>query len=87
MPEVASALRRAGFGVTAEPSAPYHVKVVFAGGGFDLSCTIVMFERGVAIASGKGVNPGFGVWLARDKAYYGVFQDALSQFSRRIAGA
>lgn len=84
MPEVASVLRESGFTVSPDPLAPFKVQVTFAGGGFDLSCTILMSEKGVPVASGKGVNPGWGVWLARDKAYQGVFSGALKEFSRRI---
>ena len=84
MPEVTAKLRAAGFSVTSTNSAPYDVAVVWAGGGFDLTCSIVMYEHGVPIVSGKGVNPGWGVWLARDKAYRGVFKMALKQFSKRI---
>ena len=84
MPEVATVLRQSGFVVSPDTVAPYRVIVSFAGGGFDLSCTIMMSERGMPVASGKGVNPGLGVWLARDSAYQGVFRGALREFSRRI---
>lgn len=84
MPEVAAVLRQSGFVVSPDPAAPYRVVVSFAGGGFDLSCSILMSENGVPVASGKGVNPGIGVWLARDTAYHGVFRSALKEFSRRI---
>ncbi len=84
MPELTSTLRAAGYTVTSMNGAPYEVSVTFAGGGFDLTCSIVMYERGVPVVSGKGVNPGWGVWLARNKAYRGVFQGALRQFTKRI---
>ena len=84
MPEVVTALRQSGYVVTPDSSAPYRVIVSFAGGGFDLSCAIMMTERGIPVASGKGVNPGWGVWLARDNAYQGVFRGALKEFTERI---
>jgi len=84
MPEVTSALKAEGFSVTASGPATYEVGVTFAGGGFDLSCSIVLYERGVPVVSGKGNNPGWGVWLARDGAYQGVFEAALEEFSKRI---
>ena len=84
MPELAAALRQRGFTVSPNPSAPYRVSVTFAGGGFDLSCSIVMTDRGMPLASGKGVNPSWGVWMARDRAYSGVFRGALREFSKRI---
>jgi hypothetical protein len=43
-----------------------------------------MSENGVPIVSAKGVNPGVGVWLARDSAYRGVFDAALREFKKRI---
>ena len=84
MPELTSELRAAGFTVTSSNAAPYEVAMTLAGGGFDLTCSIVMYERGVPVVSGKGVNPGWGVWLARNSAYRGVFSSALRQFSQRI---
>lgn len=86
MPEVTAALRRNGFVVVSEGTAPYEVRVSFVGGGWDLTCSIIMYEKGVPIVSGKGTNPGFGVWMARDGAYRGVFQRALSQFEERLGG-
>ncbi len=84
MPDVTAALRKAGFTVVSDRSAPYEVAVTFAGGGFDLTCSIVMNERGVPVVSGKGVNNGFGTWMVRDQAYRGVFEAALKEFSGRI---
>jgi hypothetical protein len=84
MPEVTESLRRTGFVVVSEGTAPYEVSVIFAGGGWGLTCAIVMYHRGVPIVSGKGVNPGWGVWLARDSAYRGVFEGALKQFEERL---
>ena len=84
LPEVTAELRAAGFAVTSNPEAPYQVAVTFGGGGFDLRCSIIMYEHGVPVVSGKGVNPGWGVWLARNAAYEGVFSGALRQFSARV---
>ena len=84
MPELSATLRQAGFVLSPNPSAPYKVSVTFAGGGFDLSCSIVLTDRGMPLASGKGVNPGWGVWMARDRAYSGVFRGALKEFRQRI---
>ena len=84
MPEVTAALHRAGFVVVSDGPAPYEVSVEFAGGGWDLTCSIVMYQNGVPVVSGKGVNPGWGVWLARDRAYRGVFEGALKQFEERL---
>lgn len=84
MPALTSELRAAGFTVTSNSTAPYEVAMTMAGGGFDLSCSIVMYHHGVPIVSGKGVNPGWGVWLARNGAYSGVFYSALREFKKRI---
>ena len=84
MPGLTDALKRAGFAVTAGGGAPYEVGVTFAGGGFDLSCSIVLYEKGVPVVSGKGVNPGWGVWIARSSAYRGVFAAALREVSQRL---
>jgi len=84
MPELTATLRNAGFDVVSSGPASYRVSVTFAGGGFDLTCSIVMYKDGVPVVSGKGVNPGLGVWLARDSAYKGVFEGALKQFEARL---
>jgi len=84
MPELVSTLRQAGFKVVNDPEAPYVAELRFSGGGWDLTASIVMFENGVPVVSGKGHNPGIGVWLARGAAYNGVFRGALDQFAERI---
>jgi hypothetical protein len=84
VPELASQLRSAGFSVVSTPSATYEVALNLNSGGTDLSCSIVMYERGVPVVSGRASNIGFGTWLARGAAYQQVFSAALRQFSKRI---
>jgi hypothetical protein len=85
LPSVTEALRQNGYTVSGDKAqSNYQVSVTTAGGAFDLSCTICLYEKDVPIISAKGVNPGWGVWLNRGGAYRGVFKGALKQFKRRL---
>jgi hypothetical protein len=87
MPEVLDVLRSAGFTVVAKQKTPYEVAVQFPGVSVDMNCSIVLYERGAPVVTGRSVNLGFGTWLVRGAAYRQIFSAALRQFEKRLRGA
>jgi hypothetical protein len=87
MPDLVAVLQKNGFTPITKGEADYSVTLDFnTESAFNVYCNIVLLKDDVPVVSANGTNPGFGTVLARGAAYRGVFDSALKEFDRKLAG-